>query len=112
MTVLQALGAIGLGAVLTAVVGGVFALRKTRSESGKLDAEAAQTIATAAASLVAPMSAQIGALEQRVAGAEQRVDALEKDNRRKTGVIRDFLTCGVPACPIVAKAPADIRNEV
>lgn len=115
MTLLQALGAIGLGSVVTALIGGLFLMRKNRSESGKLDADAAKIIADAAAGLVAPMSLQIGKLEKRV-------ETLETDNERKSGllesatrVIRDFLTCGAPNCPVVARAhtiPADLGIEV
>jgi transposase len=112
VTVIQALAALGAGAVATALIGGLFALRKTRSESGKLDADAAKTIVDAAAGLVTPMANQLGALGQRVDVQDRRIDALERDNRRKSDVIRDFLTCGVPNCPIVARVPVDIRNEV
>lgn len=119
MTLLAALGPLGVGVVLAAIVGGLFAFRKTRAdthkstaeagkadaESGKLAAEAAKIIADAASGLITPLSLTVGKLESRV-------ETLEVDNRRKTGLIRDFLTCGVPDCPVIARAPADIRNEV
>ena len=110
---IQAIGAIGLGSLLTALVGGLFLMRKTRAESGKLDADAAQTIAAAAASLVAPLSAQVGALEQRIVAVEREHATTRARFASAIRHIRDWIRWDTNGrVGLSPSIPEDLRDEV
>lgn len=82
--VLPIILAVMTGGGFAAAINAVVNRRRTRAESGKIDAEAAQIIANAAAALVGP-------LNERLGQHEQRIQQLEIRDAEKLGYIRTLL---------------------
>jgi hypothetical protein len=80
--VIQLLVALGASGVITAILTAIFSRRKTRaearktdSESGGVQAQAAATLTGSALSLIQPMQAQLDRLSKRVTVLEEEQEA-------------------------------------
>lgn len=110
--VLAIVGSGGLGAILTAVVSGLFTKKR-------LSAEATEIITTAAGGLVKRMETRLDAAEKKADAAERRADALEERvdawrrllqehaewDRRMVAVLRGNGISDIPAPPPLRPEP-------
>jgi len=80
-----ALASLGLGAIVSAIVAGLFSKKK-------LGAEATKIITDAAAGVVTQMQDRLNRAEQREAAAERRLEEVEEAHARERDAWWDALT--------------------
>ncbi|MFD4294126.1 hypothetical protein ACFWQG_12990 [Rhodococcus sp. NPDC058532] len=114
MTVLAALGPLGIGVIVAAVVGGLFAFRKTRAdahkataEGEKAEADAAEKLTQIALSLVEPTNRELAAV-RRDLDAHKQSDADAREARKVAAV--EHMAWDIQAAEQIRALGGDIDN--